>query len=269
MPRGDLDIQETAAGQIVAQQLDGQIDPQDVEGAPDGTHDMDIKLADERIICLEVTSAADGPTEALRNAALGREWKAPSLSHHWWLGVPNNPNIKVKALMTKVVPHLEVFERHDIEQVGGAGRTDRRPPSGADQKVINAAQAVFKLGADRATRLAAPKPRETALVMASLHGGASSNFDLLNELVAECARAKAEKLAAATGDERHLFVWMRSSVADAELAMATLPPPESTPTLPEGIDVVWVATGPEHPDALCGRLWRLEPPGRWEQIAAY
>jgi hypothetical protein len=167
-----------------------------------------------------------------------------------------------------VVPHLDVLERYGIEQVGGAGRSSQRPPPGAAQDVIDATQAVFALGADRATRLGAPEPGETALVMASLHGAAGSNFDQLNALVGERARAKAEKLAAGAGDERHLFVWMRSSVADAELAMAALPPPESTPTLPKGIDVVWVATGPERAGALCGRLWRLEPPGGWEQIAA-
>lgn len=269
MPRGLLDTYESSAGRIVAQQLGGEAHPRDVDGAPDGTHDIDIVRPDGRRICLEVTSAADGATEALRRAALGREWKAPSLDHHWWLGVPNDPNTRVKALMTGVVPHLEVLERHDIDQVGGGGRSGRCPPAGAHQEVADATQAVFALGADRATRLGPPKPGETALVMASLHGGASSNFDRLNELVAECAHAKVEKLAAATGDERHLFVWMRSSVADAELAMATLPPPENVPVLPDDIDVVWVATGPESPDALRGRLWRLEPPGRWEQISAW
>jgi len=267
VPRGELDAYEEVAGQIVARQLGGQEQARDVGGAPPSTHDFDIKLPDGRLIALEVTSAADGAIEALRNLAFGREWKAPSLGHHWWLGVPNDGSVKVKALMTQVVPHLEVLEQHDIEQVGGGGRSDRRPPGGVDEDVATAARGVFKLGADRATRLDAPKSGETALVMVSLHGGAGSNFDLLNDLVGGCSEAKAKKLAAATGDERHLFIWMRPSVADAELAMATLPPPESTPELPDGINVVWVATGPARQDALFGLLWRLEPPGGWEVIA--
>jgi hypothetical protein len=205
--------------------------------------------------------------EALRALAIGREWKAPSLGRHWWLGVPNDGSVKVKTLMTRVIPHLEVLERHAIEQVGEGGRAGRRPPAGADDEVANAARGVFGLGADRATRLGAPKPGETALVMPSLHGGAASNFDLLNDLVAGCAEAKAKKLAVASGDERHLFVWMRPSVADAELAMATLPPPERTPTLPDEIDVVWVATAPTSTEARFGLLWRVEPSGGWEDLA--
>jgi hypothetical protein len=39
-----------------------------------------------------------------------------------------------------------------------------------------------------------------------------------------------------------LFIWMWGSVSDAELAMATLPPPPTTPELPDAVDVVWVAT---------------------------
>jgi hypothetical protein len=125
---------------------------------------------------------------------------------------------------------------------------------------------VFELGADRATRLGVPKDGETALVMASTHGGASSNFDQLNDLVAKCAAKKAEKLVAADGDERHLFVWIRNSASDAELAIATLPPPSSAPTIPDGHDVVWVATGPMRPELLFERLWRLQVPGRWEAM---
>jgi hypothetical protein len=267
VPRGELDRYEQVAGQIVAQQLGGQERGRDVAGAPPGTHDFDITLADGRLIALEVTSAADGAQEALRSLALGRDWKAPSLRHHWWLGVPKDGSIKVKALMTKVVPHLEVLERHNVEQVGGGNRADRRnPPVGVHEEVADAAHGVFDLGADRATRLGAPKRGETALVMASLRGGAGSNFDLLNDLVARCAKAKAEKLVAAAGDERHLFVWMRPSASDAELAMATLPPPVSTPAIPDGINVTWVATEPTAFDAKFGLLWRLEPPGRWEEI---
>src|ERR1022692_2901934 len=197
MPRGELDQYETTAGRIVAQRLGGVEHARDVLDAPAATHDVDIELPDSRVIALEVTSAADREIEALRATALGREWKASSLGRHWWLGVPENRKLKVKTLMAGVVPHLEVLEQYDIDEVGGPRRPDRHLPQGTHPAVVEAARGVFALGADRATRLGIPKPGDTALVMASLHGGLSSNFGMLNELVAECASAKAAKLTAA------------------------------------------------------------------------
>jgi hypothetical protein len=70
------------------------------------------------------------------------------------------------------VPYLEMLERHDIEQVGGAGRANRGIPADAHPEIVAAARGVFGLGADRATRLGPTKQGETALVMASLHGPA-------------------------------------------------------------------------------------------------
>jgi hypothetical protein len=268
MPRGGLDRYETTAGRIVAQRLGGVEHARDVLDAPAATHDLDIELPDSRVIALEVTSAADREIEALRATALGREWKAPSLGRHWWLGVPENRKLQVKTLMTGVVPHLEVLEQYDIEEVGGSRHPDRHLPLGTDPAVVEAAQGMFALGADRATRLGVPEPGEAALVMASLHGGTSSNFVMLNKLVAECASAKVAKLIAAEADERHLFIWIRPSAAGAELAVATLPPPASRPVLPDDIDVVWLATGPSTSDALYGKLWQLRSSGGWENVSA-
>jgi hypothetical protein len=83
----------------------------------------------------------------------------------------------------------------------------------------------------------------------------------MNRLVAECARKKVVKLAAAAGDERHLFVWLRGSDSDAQLAMTTLPPPDPVPEIPDGIDVVWLAVGGA-PGQSPAWLWRLRPPAR-------
>jgi hypothetical protein len=267
MPRGALSPEEESAGTIVAQQVGGKLVALDVLGAPDATHDLDVLLPDGRRIALEVTSAGDEAVEALRREALGRVWEAPTLAHHWWIGLPIDGRIRVRDLMSEVIPHLEVLERHAVERVGGLARADRWSPAEVHQEPAAAAGAVLRLGVSHATRLGPPKPGEAARVMASLHGGAGSNFDAMNDLVSECARKKIDKLMAATGDERHLFVWIRSSASDAELAIATLPPPASPPGLPDGIDAVWVATS-GGPDALYARLLRLRPPGAWETIGA-
>lgn len=266
MPRGELSAEEDSAGKIVAKHLVGRYEARDVRGAPDATHDLDIVLADGRTVVLEVTSTGDGSVEELHRLLLGRAWEAPTLRHHWWLGVPDDPQTRVKALMQKIITHLAVLEQHDVEEVGGLRH--RRLPADTAPEVAQAARAIFDLGADRATRLDPPKPGETPLLLPSPHGGVTGSSGLLNEAVERCAEKKAAKLRAADGDERHLFVWLLGSASGVELAMATLPLPSSPPALSAGVDVVWVATGPAFPDAPSGRLWRVRPSGRWEKIGA-
>jgi hypothetical protein len=264
MPRGELSPDEETAGKIVAQQVGGVPVARDVPGAADGIHDLDIELSDGRRIPLEVTSAGDEALESLRREALERVWEAPALEHHWWIGLPMDGRVRMRTLMSKIIPHLEVLDRHEVNEIGGALRT--KLPADLDDEAADAAKAVLALGVRRATRIDPPKPGEAARVLASLGGGVSSNFGLMNALVAECAQKKVNKLAAATGAERHLFVWIRNSASDAELAIATLPPPAITPVLPAEIDVVWVATagGVDRP---YGKLLRLRPPGAWERIS--
>lgn len=267
MPRGDLSAEEEAAGKIVAKHLAGTYEARDVHGAPDATHDLDVVLADGRRVALEVTSAGDREIEELYRLLLGQTWEAPTLRRHWWLGVPDDPRIRVKALMRKIVAHLDVLEQHDVEQVGG-GLRHRQLPADSPPAVAEAASAIFDLGVHRATRLDPPKPGEAPLLMASLNSGVTGSIDLLNKTVEGCAEKKAAKLRAADGDEKHLFVWLLGSASGVELAMATLPIPSSPPAIPAGVDVVWVASGPAYPDAPSGRLWRVRPPGRWEEIDA-
>ena len=265
MPRGELSADEEAAGKIVAHQVGGAPFARDVLGAGDGTHDIDIELPDGRCISLEVTSARDEAIEALRNLALGRVREAPMLAAHWWIGLPNDGDVRVRRLMSQALSHLAVLEKHGVKEIGGVALAYRRPPAGVDEDAAHAARGLFGLGASFARRLDPPKLGEVARVMASLHGGAGSDSGLVNDLVAACAKRKAKKLAAADGHERHLFVWIHSSYADAELAMATLPPPASTPSVPEAIDVVWAATSGAAVE-LFEWLWHIQPPGGWEAI---
>jgi hypothetical protein len=89
------------------------------------------------------------------------------------------------------------------------------------------------------------------------HGSIRDDVDAVNRLAAEHAAKDVKKLLVAHADERHLFIWMDEE--DAKLAMDTGPPPSTTPVLPDGIDVVWIAT-------TSGHLWRLHPPGSWEEL---
>jgi hypothetical protein len=261
VPRGELDPEEEAAGEIVAELLGGAAVARDVLGADAKTHDLDIERPDGQRISLEVTSAADGALEALAKIALATKHEAPTLSQDWWVGLPMDGELKVKPLMKRVIPLLETFEAHGVTQVS---RFPRGKPLGSEGEAAEAARALHQLGALHANALGPPKPGEIAQILTSLAGGAGSNFQSMNDLVAECARSKVEKLIAAGGDERHLFVWLHGSASDAHLAMTTLPPPDSVPAIPDGIDVVWLAVvAPGQPVSW---LWRLRPPDGWENI---
>lgn len=99
MPRGELDPDEKAAGEIIAKLLGGKAIPRDVPGADEKTQDLDIELPDGRRFPLEVTSAADGALEALAKLALHTKHEAPTLSQDWWIGLPMDGELMVKPLM--------------------------------------------------------------------------------------------------------------------------------------------------------------------------
>jgi hypothetical protein len=56
---------------------------------------------------------------------------------------------------------------------------------------------------------------------------------------------------------------MDSSHAEAELAFSTLRPPRA-PTLPKGIDVLWLVEPTGWPNHV--KMWRLRAGSEWEVI---
>ena len=243
MPRGVLSADEEAAGTIVARYVGGTVVPRDVPGAPDGTHDLDIVLPDGSVIAVEVTSARESKLLSIYATAFGKRWEAPNLSAHWQVAFESGKALDVPRLAAGVVPHLELLEKRGLTEAGtltsGAWRS-------AGDDVVSAFQQITELGATHVRRWSDPASGETPLLLFSGHSGAGGNPEQVNALVEERAGAKA-------------------SYSDAELGMATMPPPDTSPSLPVGIDVVWAATDGMTND-LFERLWRLKPPGGWEAI---
>jgi hypothetical protein len=262
MPRGVLSTDEEAAGRIVASQVGGTLIPRDIPGAPDGTHDLDIELPDGSVIAVEVTSAREAKLLSIYATAFGKRWEAPSLTAHWQVAFESGKALDVPRLAAGVVPHLELLEKYGVTEAGTITSVAWRR---AGDDVISTFQQIAELGATHVRRWNEPAAGETPLLLFSGHRGAGGNPGQVNALVEERAGAKAAKSLASGADECHLVVWIDSSYSDAELGMATMPPPESSPTLPEGIDVVWAATSGMVGE-LFGRLWRSEPGGRWESI---
>lgn len=257
----ELTPDELNAGAIVAQQLGGKLIERDGEV---GSHDFDVELGDGQIVALEITSARDAQVASLRSAAIDRPHSAPRLEASWWLGLEEDPPIDVKRIASGVVDHLAVLEQHQLASVGGVGLAQRRPPPDAGADTAAACRALFALGVSYARRLP-PEPGQVNELIFALHRAVGAGFGSLYALIEGCARKKAPKLIATSASARHLFVWVNGSAADAELAISTLAPPAATPSVPAGIDVVWVAT-PGTGGQLWARLWSLWPPGGWEVL---
>ncbi|MGD0198422.1 MAG: hypothetical protein ABSC56_11040 [Solirubrobacteraceae bacterium] len=261
-----LDRWELAGGELIARLLGGRADPQDTEHAPDGTHDFNIVgLANNRVVALEITSAADPSVISQLNTAFGREWSSPTLANNWMIGIQQTsraPRASVRKVMSGMIPILELFERRGDTSVEVRSSPRHQPRAPGTTPEMHAARIeMFDLGVETARRWGTPEPRHPGAIYPTISAGTSSNPDNLNQLVADCAERKADKLRAASADERHLLVWIDSSHEDAELAFAKLRPPPP-PTIPPGLDVVWLVGPTGGPDQV--RIWRAKPPGAWE-----
>lgn len=263
MPGRSVKAEEVAAGEIVVGQLgEGEATPHDVLGAPDESHDVDIQLPGGRSIALEVTSAADAAMRSMRAAAFEKIWCAPSLRADWWISFDGGSPVQIKGMMRGLEAHLKVLEDHEVTEVGRF--TPPRPD--APRAVVEATSQILAGRITTALSSAAPPPGESARMLLTPHRGLSAGGGEVNARVVEAAEANVEKLLAAGADKRHLFIWVDEDAA--ELEMFSQPPPSSTPSLPDGIDVVWTATRAKAAGALFERLWRLQPPGGWEAITA-
>ena len=259
---------EVAAGKIVAHYLSGSEIPKDVPGAPDMTVDFEVVLPDSRTIALEVTTAADGKVLSLLAAGSKREWSAPGLTNDWQVGVAHGKDIQVAQVLKQILGPLEVYEQDGLTEV--ATWTNPRwnqALAGLSSQAAAAARTQFDLGVVVARSFGA-KQGSVAQIYITAHGGATSDVGQVTELVEAAAEANRDKLAAAAGDEKHLFVWLNPSYAAAELAVATQPAPPAPPAIPSGVDVVWLATqgGRGHGDMQLEKLWRVRRSGSWEQL---
>lgn len=110
---------------------------------------------------------------------------------------------------------------------------------------------------------------ERTVILVTTSGGGSTGADAINEVVEQLAALpdNSEKLSTADGDEHHLFVWIDHSAPMLSAALGSPWPPESAPTVPDHVDVVWVADGPwSDVDRATRHLWRVRPPEAWEVL---
>jgi hypothetical protein len=248
--------EEWRDAKAVAGLLGGEAEAHDTGGAPDGSYDFNVVLPDGRRIALEITTPEDERRLALTKAAMLPTYAAPGLARSWWLSIPVEKPAKIARLVQRAVPLLAVLEAHSVEWVHSY-----RPllDQTQTQAAIDAARPLFALGVSQAAALAETDSPE---VLFSLHGGAGGGSEQINAIVEEHAGYNIDKLRAATGvAERQLFISISLSQSSVELAMATLSPPSTPPSLPADLDVVWVANWNER------KIWRTRG-GPWDVLDA-
>lgn len=260
--------EELSAAEIVVGVLGGSYVSRDGVGAPDGMHEFDVRLPDARVLALEVTTALDGDAVKLSIAAFGkdgapRRWPAPGLANDWILTIEQRP-LPVAKVMGAMPRILEVFERHGRDDVDPAREygSYMSPHSTLPPELVEAAREMVKLGVNWA-RIFGARVGPEALMFITISGGFWGDPDAINRVLAERAEPKRKKLARAKADgadECHLWMWLDGTQSQAELAMVAEPPP-GPPTIPEEIDVVWVATMPLGKPQ---KLWRARRSAPWE-----
>lgn len=219
---------EKYAEKIVARHTGGITESRDVPGAPPGTHDFDVVLLDGRVFAVEATLHVDRKQQELRAAIRKRGgWTFPELGSSWYLLLSpaaraSELYVEIEALLGKISP-------------GFASEPDGfQPPTGSR---------LHKLGVRRVRKLPHVQPPE---VICEVDDDGPSPVDFpdgrtLAATVKQLAARKAQKLARANADERHLFAWI-DFFEEADLAdLGRTGLPAASPDLHATVDAVWIA----------------------------
>lgn len=195
---------EDLAAMAIAGELGGRACRRDVPGATPGTHDFDVALSDERIVALEITTAAHKPwVQLVRRVSAQSSDVVPALRHTWSIRghfgyLPLRPEgaPDVRAVRRQASLHLRSLEDAGV---GGFDELFEEKP-GAD--LAASVRSLRQLGIT-AARCHHDEPPPAKLILRGLSGYSGPvSPDAINYVIeAEVARNCA-KLQRATADDR-------------------------------------------------------------------
>jgi hypothetical protein len=264
---------EVEAAEVVARLLGGVATALDVDGAPDMTPDFDVALSNGLHVALEITSSRDEAVIGLVNAALSKTWEADGLAQDWQVSIPQatgRERRRVDRLVKNILPELAVLERNGVDDVLNPSAwptpTARSELNNAEART--ASVAIAKLGAVLVRPSGHPDPPRTSRLLFTVQGGVSPDVGAVNDLVVAAVQANYRKLAVAKADERHFFLWVHASMADLEFAVFQGRLPDTVPSIPTGINTVWVANRGVIRLGEVGvqNLWRLDNSTGWQAL---
>lgn len=219
---------EKHAEQIVGEKTGGLAHTRDVPGAPPGTHDFDVVLPDGRILAVEATLHAD-PDQFRLYAAIRQygEWIFPELTCSWYL-ILDPAATKVRDLHAEAGVLLSSHPGVLADLDGFRPRAESR------------LHQLGVLGVRKLSQLHPPQvvcePDYFDARDLDPHGGRT-----ITKVIEQLADRKADKLARADADGRHLFVWIDFLQKGALADLGYNGIPRANPRLPASVDVVWIA----------------------------
>lgn len=254
------------AAWIVAAELDGRPARRDLPSAPPATHDYDIHLS-AGVVALEVTRAAVREVRGQEADIASASWNAPRLLDNWALQVAaagsSDPGAHVGTIAAKAPALLVVLERHGVSRFDPAFE-----PSRPDD-LVGAVRQLRDIGVLGASSCGPPEPGMHARISVGTVGaGSVLDGSAVNDAVEQAAKDNLDKLAKADARGRHLFVWADWSDHGTEGSLLLGRLPTEPPSLPHGIDAVWVATWAPRFVHHCyaSTLWRSTPGGNWQKL---
>ncbi len=230
------------------------------------THDFDLLLSDRRTVALEVTRLTVPEVVEMWDAIEDLDWACPELTYNWSISLNSagrgRAGARVKRFRTKAPPLLAALERHSDGRFGDILSGDNRERTEEERRAI---EQLRRLGARSGGPVGQPAAGPALLLVGTVGPGGTVDGTAVNEAVEREAANNLEKLLAAPGDERHLFIWADSTDPGAHVAMVSFARP-GPPLLPDGIDAVWVGLWQRgvNLQSNASTLWHVTPGAPWE-----
>ena len=222
--------QECAAARLVKGVIGGRIQKTDGPGAPPATVDFLLHLP-LRQIALEVTSTAVREVESFWKSEQGYDWAATRCEHGWSIQLDAPGRGRRGADLRDVHRRVEDLLRQ--LEVAGVSRFGLGAPPLPNSDTAATVEELRQLGVVAGSSVGPPGSGPPLIVIGTTGPGAWMGRDIMNIAAEREAHANAEKLATASADERHLFIWVAWSDNEGQAAsMSVLGPPDVPPDTP-------------------------------------
>jgi len=259
---------ELEAAWTVAALLCGRPKGRDPGGGSGSTHDFDVHLPEGRVVALEVTSSTVREVVEMWDAILGRDWAFPDLGRSWSVSL-------AAATRGQAGTRIDRFHKQGpplLRTLGqvpwSSGDVLGGPAPELSSAGRQARSDLRALGARHANPVDA-LPGGVPMIVLGVTGPAGwVDGNPVNDAVLRAITENEAKLAAAEAEERHLFLWVDSTDAPCEAAMATFTLPSDIVDVGAVVDHVWVALWMrgQTADSNIHSLWHLRRGGAWERV---